>query len=190
MDPGALIFSVNVPASFHVHIETAHVACVEKILPSDLWWIAGKLIDDVVVGTPADLVALLEERFGEGIPFELPVDERRVQLAVTLARRLQDRVIAAAAAEGWDAFSERVSVLRRLTDPQRVFTAPEPWGSPVPLILVRPTSRADYPTPDGLGRVSMVSCVTDWSFLGSLSLADPGWFRAGRFDRSVTMRRS
>ena len=153
-----------------------------------LWWISGELIDDVVVGTPADLVALLEERFGEGIPFELPVDERRVQLAVTLARRLQDRVIAAAAAEGWDAFSERASVLRRLTDARRIFSDPEHWGSPIPLILVRPTTHVANPTPDGLGRVTMVNCRSDWAFLGSLQLADPGWFRAGRFDSSSVMR--
>ena len=71
-----------------------------KETPSALWWMSGSLLDDLHIGTPDELVALLENRFGDGIAFEMSADDRRVQLAVTLARQLQDRLIAAVAKAG------------------------------------------------------------------------------------------
>ena len=153
-----------------------------------LWWITGELIDDIVVGTPDELVALLENRFGDGIAFEMSADERRVQLAVTLARQLQDRLIAAVAKAGWNVLSAKATVIRRLIAPERIFTAPAKWGGcPVPLVLVRPTTSAEYPAPDGFGSVVMLNCSTSWRLLGSLSLADPSWFLARRFDTSSVL---
>lgn len=154
-----------------------------------LWWMEGELIADVVVGTPDELVALLENRFGDGIAFEMSADERRVQLAVTLARQLQDRMIAAVTKAGWSVFNAKATTLRRLIDPVRIFTSPAKWGGcPVPLILVRPTTSAAYPAPDGFGSVVMLNCSAPWRLLGSLALADQGWFRAGRFDTASIIR--
>lgn len=149
----------------------------------------GELIADLLVGTPDELVRLLEIRFVDEVEFELPASERRVQLAMVLARLLQDRLIATVTGAGWNVFSARASTIRRLTDRQRVFTDPPAWNScPVPLILVRPTTSAAYPTPDGFGSVVMLNCSTDWRLLGSLSLADRAWLRAGRFDTSSVIR--
>ena len=148
----------------------------------------GELVDDLFVGTPDELVAILENHFVPEIEFELPAAERRVQLAETLARQLQDRLMATAAGTGWDIFALRASVIKRLTDRQRIFTDPETWGMcVVPLVLVRPTTREAYPTPDGFGSVVMLNCGTPWRLLGSLSLADPTWFSARRFDSSFNL---
>ena len=149
----------------------------------------GGLVDgDLLVGTPNELISLLEGRFAGEIEFELPAVERRIQLAVVLARLLQDRLIIAAVEGGWDPFAERAGALRRLTDQQRLFSDPEPWASHAPLVLVRPTTVAANKTPDGPGRVVMVGCRTDWGLLGSLPIADPEWFSAGRFDSSFAIR--
>ena len=149
----------------------------------------GELVDDLFVGTPDELVAILETHFVPEIEFELPAAERRVQLAVILARQLQNRLIAGVAKAGWNVFSAKATVIRRLVDRERIFTAPAKWGGcPVPLILVRPTTSAAYPAPDGFGSVVMLNCATPWRLLGSLSLADRGWFRAARFDTSSVIR--
>jgi len=149
----------------------------------------GQLIADVAVGTPDELVAILESRFLPEVEFELPAAERRVQLAETLARQLQDRLMATAADAGWDVFALKASVVKRLTDRQRIFTDPAIWRMcEVPLVLVRPTTRETYPTPDGFGAVVMLNCSTAWRLLGSLSLADPSWLRAFRFDSSSALR--
>lgn len=148
----------------------------------------GELIADVAVGSPDELVALLENRFGDGITFEMSANERRVQLAVVLARQLQDRLIATVAKAGWNVLSANATVIRRLIAPERIFTAPAKWdGCPVPLVLVRPTTSAEYPALDGFGSVVMLNCSTSWRLLGSLSLADPSWFLARRFDTSSVL---
>ena len=171
-------------------LDSGHAAHVESVKepPSALWRMSGSLVDDLHIGTPDELVAILESRFVPEIEFEMSAVERRVQLAVVLARQLQDRLIAAVAKAGWNVFSARASIIRRLTEPERIFTTPASWGGyPVPLVLVRPTTSAEYPAPDGFGSVIMLNSSTSWRLLGSLSLADPSWFLARRFDTSSVL---